>query len=226
MNFFNKILVGVVTYFLLLSCSSIHRSAKHYSSEALPDRIYLGFTTIEDPIVALKDSIYYVTTRRVLNNYDKIPFPPEETMGMYQVGIGIQILFWNETDINLVPGYSWRQLDNLINRNAFVVMESAIDFEGKKDDYEIYRFKYKPEKYLIELVIDDINIPPERLDTVKVFTGIEGDTEWRSYKSNFYRALLLPIYQNHYLDQLEIDNTHSYERFLSSQLLYEEKEKK
>ena len=207
MNFFNKILVGVVTYFLLLSCSSIHRSAKHYSSEALPDRIYLGFTTIEDPIVALKDSIYYVTTRRVLNNYDKIPFPPEETMGMYQVGIGIQILFWNETDINLVPGYSWRQLGNLIRKNAFVVMESAIDFEGKKDDFEIYRFKYKPEKYLIGLATDQILIPPKRLYTEKVITGIEGDTEWLSYKSNFYRALLIPIYQKQYLDQLLIDET-------------------
>ena len=201
-----KLLGYVACSLFILSCSSIIGSTKRSLNKLLPpERIYLGFLSIEDPIVVLKDSIYYVTTKQVLNNHDKIPFPPEETMGMYQVGIGVQILFRNETDLNLVPGYSWRQLDNLINRNAFVVMESAIDFQGKKDDYEIYRFKYKPEKYLMELVIDDINIPPERLDTVKVFTGIEGDTEWRSYKSNFYRALLLPIFQNHYLDQLEIE---------------------
>ena len=30
--------------------------------------------SIEDPIVVLKDSIYYVTTKFVLNNYEMIPF--------------------------------------------------------------------------------------------------------------------------------------------------------
>lgn len=213
-----KLLAYVAFSLSILSCSSIFGSTKRSLNKHLPpDRIYLGFMSIEYPIVVLKDSIYYVTTKFVLNNYEMIPFPPEETMGMYQVGIGVRILFQNETDLNLVPGCSWRQLGDLIERNAFVVMKSALVFEGKKDDYEIFRFKYKPEKYLIELVTDHILIPPKRLYTEKVITGIEGDTEWLSYKSNFYRVLLVPIYQNHCLDQLEIDKTQSHDLFFSEE---------
>ena len=52
-------------------------------------------------------------------------------------------------------------------------MKSALVFEGKKDDYEIFRFKYKPEKYLIELVTDHILIPPKGVYTEESYNGIE-----------------------------------------------------
>ena len=152
-----KLLAYVAFSLSILSCSSIFGSTKRSLNKHLPpDRIYLGFMSIEDPIVVLKDSIYYVTTKFVLNNYEMIPFPPEETMGMYQVGIGVRILFQNETDLNLVPGCSWRQLGDLIERNAFVVKSTArhnkliaICVIGLVNVYFLFRFEYQ--RFLIDL---------------------------------------------------------------------------
>lgn len=197
---------------LLLIFFALHRNKNRSPFGGFPpDRIYLGFMNIEDPIVVLKDSVYYVATKQVLFDAEDIPFPVEETMGMYRIGIGVRILsHYDNTDLNLVPGYSRSQLGSLIERNAFIIMKSAIVFEEEKDDYEIYRFKNNPETFLIELVTDDIAIPPKRLLTEKEITGIEGDTEWSIYKSNFYRILLVPIFKKQYLQELEIDRTQDY----------------
>lgn len=189
---------------LLISCSATKNTEKQkpYIFGELPRSILIGGMSLDDPIVVLMDSIYYITTNEILNDTSNSYYQIRNRFGVFPTASGL----WIENDY--IQKHYKKEVYRKFDDNYQINIKEALSMSYKKDDYVVYSFNSKPEFFLVFLALDEdmrwklCSKDDIEDDSYEGYLGLG-----KLYQSNYYRIALLPIYSKKDLNFLHSGKT-------------------